>query len=235
MPAPIFQENVRLHLGKSLLLSNGPVGSPPDAGLDITSADFIVGSKAAEATGLALATKLGSGDAAGTDKAGANTTLKPGASTGAGVPGTVKVQRGAVGSAGAVANALVDAFIVPPRKAVAANNTVQGLFEVALPDAKGCSGVIEFAVFTSDGTDHQMRSGIVRFSAVNKGGVYTSEIVVVNEAAAVSTGTLTCTWAILTGANKITIRFTANSSLTPTVQHITFTLRNNSEQAITVL
>ncbi len=232
----IFQQvGPQVFNGNAVTLSNGNVGSAPDAAVELSSTKFKVGSKPADATGLALASEFGAGDAVGTDKAGANTVLKPGASTGAGVPGTAKMQRGIVGSAGATANGVVDAFIAPPRKAVAANNTIQSLFEVALPAGKGASGVIKYAVFASDGTDHQVRRGQAQFSVVNKAGTYTSEIAVVTEAAAVSAGTLTCAWAILNGTNKITIRFTANSSLTPTVEHITFTIENNSEQDITVL
>lgn len=230
-----FQSTVQIVNGFPIQLSNGAVGAGPDAALELSSTEFIAGSKAAEATGLALATKLGSGDAVGTDKAGANTVVKPGASSGAGVPGMTKLQRGVQGTAGAVQNGLVDAVLLPSRRAVAANNTIQGLFEVALPTLKGASVRIGYSVFATDGTEVQVRSGIARLSAVNKGGTYTSEVAVVNEAASVSAGTLTCAFAILNGTNKVTLRFTANTSLTPTEYHITFTIENNSEQAITVL
>ena len=231
----IFQESPRIHNGKSLFLSNGPVGAAPDGALELSPTDFTVGAKAAETSGLALHTQVGSAGAVGTDKAGANTIVKPGASSGAGVPGITKIQRGISGSAGATQNGVTDGLLLPPRKAVAANNTIQGLFEVALPAGKGASGQIRYAVFASDGTEVQIRRGLASFSVVNKAGTYTSEIAVVNEAASVSAGTLTCSWAILNGTNKVTIRFTANSSLTPTIEHITFTIENNSEQDITIL
>lgn len=230
-----FQSPVQIFLGNGVELSNGAVGDPPDAAMQLSSTKVTLGAKTNANTGLALATEVGSENAVGTDKAGANVTLKPGGSSGSGVPGTARVQRGTSGAAGSTQNPVVDAIIVPPRKAVAANNTIQGLFEVAVPAGKAVSGLISFSVFATDDTEVQVRSGLARFSAVNKAGTITSEVAVVNEAAAVSAGTQTCTWAVLAGTNKITLRFTANSSLTPTEQHITYTIQNNSEQAVTIL
>src|SRR5262249_25501141 len=49
------------------------------------------------------------------------------------------------------------------------------LFDIALPTLKGTSGVIEAEIFCTNGTDVQVYSAIVRYAALNKGGVYTLE------------------------------------------------------------
>jgi hypothetical protein len=115
------------------------------------------------------------------------------------------------------------------------NNTVTSIADIALPTLTGTGGVIKGTTFVSNGTDVQSRSFIWRYSAVNKGGVYTTEIVVVSEAISTSSGTLAGTWTIVTGSNKITLKFNSNSSLTPTTQWVQYTLESFSEQAITIL
>jgi hypothetical protein len=128
----------------------------------------------------------------------------------------------------------VDRFVAPVRKDLS-NNTVTSIFEVALPTLTGTGGIIKGTTFVSNGTDVQSRSFLWRYSAVNKGGVYTTEIAVVSEAISTSSGTLAGTWTIVTGANKITLKFNSNSSLTPTTQWMHYTIESFSDQAITLL
>lgn len=130
---------------------------------------------------------------------------------------------------------LIDRFITGPRTTLV-DATATSLFEIALPTLAGASGVIEVTIYATDATDSQVRSQIIRYSATNKAAVYTSEIVIVSEAASCSAGTLTCSWSIVTGTNKITIKATADTSLASTTSfYVTYTLKNNSEQAITLL
>jgi hypothetical protein len=132
------------------------------------------------------------------------------------------------------ASALVDRLIVGAKKTLT-DNTTTSIFEIAVPTLKGASGMIEATIFVATASEVQVRSTVVRYSAVNKAGTYTTEIVEVSSALSASTGTLDDTWTILNGTDKVTIQLNANSSLTPTEMYVTFTLKNNSEQAITLL
>lgn len=141
----------------------------------------------------------------------------------------IRFQPGGASGAGSL-----DRMILPVKKDLV-DNTTTSLYEVALPTLTGTGGVIKSTVFASDGVDVQSRSQVVRYTAVNKGGVYTTEIAVVSEAASVSAGTLTGTYTILNGANKVTIQFNGNSSLVPTTLWIHYTIESFSDQAITLL
>lgn len=120
-------------------------------------------------------------------------------------------------------------------KTVATNNAALGLFEIALPTLKGCSGTLHYQVFATDGTDVQVRSGIYTFSAVNKAGSYTTASFITTENVAASTGTLTASFAVTSGTNKVTIEITPNTSLTTTSYYVTYTLDTPTLQAVTIL
>ncbi len=170
----------------------------------------------------------------GTDIAGGTIQIAGGQATGNAASGSVKLQTSIVGASSTALQSLVDRYIVNgTRKTL--TDALTNLFEVALPTLKGCMGTIKFEIFAADATDVQVRRGLVQYSAINKGGVYSTEIIVVNEGVSASTGTLTATWAITGGANKVTISVTPAGSLTETTYYIIYTLENNSEQAITIL
>ncbi|MEY2500577.1 MAG: hypothetical protein QOI07_911 [Verrucomicrobiota bacterium] len=132
------------------------------------------------------------------------------------------------------AQTLTDRTITGASITVATNNTALSLFDIALPTLKGAAGTVTYRVFATDGTDVQTRSGIARYSAVNKAASYTSETAILNEAASVSAGTLTATVAFATGTNLITFQITPNTSLTPTTYYVEYTVQNLSESTITV-
>ncbi len=127
-----------------------------------------------------------------------------------------------------------DRLILPVKKTLTDGATTS-LYEIALPTLTGAGGVIKASVFATDGTDVQTRSQIVRYSAVNKAGTYATEIVVESEAASASAGTLTGTWSVLNGTDKVTIQFNGNSSLTTTSIYIHYTIESFSDQAITLV
>jgi hypothetical protein len=118
-------------------------------------------------------------------------------------------------------------------------NIAISLFEVALPVNTRAGGSIFSSILVSDGTDQQVLSELVKWSCVNKGGVYTTSVVAVPEAdaLAVTLGTLTATWAFLTGTNKVTMQLTPATSLTPAGANyqVVYTLINHSAQAVTFL
>lgn len=118
---------------------------------------------------------------------------------------------------------------------VTTNNTALPIADITLPTLTGAAGTISYEILAKDATDVQVRRGLAAFSMVNKGAVYTSEIVVVSEAVSASTGTLTCTPTLVSGSNKVTLKLTPNTSLTATTHAIRFTITLDSEQAITLV
>lgn len=117
------------------------------------------------------------------------------------------------------------------------NNTVVGLFEVALAAGSICGGAFSYAIRVIDaGGELQVESGVVTFAATNKGGVYATDIDKgTNSAPTPTSGTITVTFSIVTGADKITVSVNANSSLTPTTLDARYMLDSLDGNAITFL
>lgn len=111
--------------------------------------------------------------------------------------------------------------------------SANSIFEIALVTTTYTGGTIEWTCVADDGAAYQVRSGITTWAAVNLGGVYTTDVDEIGGSVAVSSGTLTGTWSILTGTNKITLQFTPTSSLTPTTLSVFCTIKNNNGRAIT--
>lgn len=111
------------------------------------------------------------------------------------------------------------------------------LFDVTLNSGEMAGGTVVWTIIASDGTDHQAYSGIVTYAVVNKAGAYTTQIThnTGNDSKAVSSGTLTATWSILNGTNKVTIRVTPSGSLTETTYRIIYSVHSNSPQSTTIL
>jgi hypothetical protein len=129
------------------------------------------------------------------------------------------------------------AVLIPSTKILkdAANDT---LFSIALPTLSMYGGSFEYSVSATNGTDMQVHTGRVVIAAVNKGGVYTSEIrdESVDPANANSAGTLTESWSIATGTNIIYIITNFNSSLNPTFGNMKlyFNKNNLSNRSVTL-
>jgi len=181
-------------------------------------------------TGCTLSITVGSS----TNKNGGTLNLQPGVSTGTG-NSIVSIQGYTKGASGSTDNAVVDRYVVTGAKTL--TDAATSLFEIALPTLTMTGGSIDWTIEASDGTDMQSLSGITTFAAVNKGGSYTTTVTndTANDAKAVSKGTLTSTWAFLTGTNKVTMQVTPAGSLTETIYRVTYTVTNNSPQAITIL
>ena len=118
------------------------------------------------------------------------------------------------------------------------DNTVTSVFEVALPAGGMTGGFFTATIIATDGTELQAHSDHITYAAVNKAGVYTTQITNSNtdDAIANSSGTLTITWSIVTGTNKITISVNANSSLAgPTITLAGLNIDNNNGHIVTIL
>ena len=191
----------------------------------------------ANTSGYQMTVQAGGATPGATDKSGGRLVLAPGVSTGAG-GGSVRIQAlGRASVSGTSDNALCDRSIYP-QEVNLTDNTATSLFEVALPSGTMAGGSIEYGVLLTDGTDFQVHAGSVKYAAVNKAGVYTTNIVdetATDQVDAISSGTLSESWAILTGSDKITIQCTFNSSLTPTSMKLYYCLDNLSTQSITIL
>jgi hypothetical protein len=117
-------------------------------------------------------------------------------------------------------------FIPNPTAKTIVDGSATALFEVAIAAAAYAAGVVHFAVFASDGTDHQVISGILTYSGVNKAGTITktATYVAANEAKAVSSGTLTLSFTTTDDTNKMTVKLTPTGSLTETVYTVLYSV-----------
>jgi len=117
-------------------------------------------------------------------------------------------------------------------------NAATNLFEIALPANTRAGGAIFSSILTLNAAnEQQVLTEFIQFAVINKAGVYTTTIVAVPEADALglTLGTLTATWSVLTGTNKVTIRVTPATSLTTTSYQIIYTVINHSLQVLTFL
>lgn len=170
--------------------------------------------------------------------AGPAFTIAGAKGTGTGGGGNIIHQTAfAAKSTGTTQNTLVARDIVVAKGKVLTDETAASLFEIALPDLAMCGGTITATTVCTDGTDMQSVTQVVTYAAVNKGGTYTTDLDVGTTSTAISDGTLSNTWSILEGTNKITIQLTPDTSLTPSSNSflVYYQVKNNSEQAITVL
>lgn len=170
--------------------------------------------------------------------AGKDWTFKASSGTGTGTAGNF-IFKGVFSakSSGTGQGTWVDRQIIVSKGKVLTDNTATSLFEIALPTLTMCGGTIEACVVCTDGTDTQSFSQTITYSAVNKGGVYTKSITASTGDKSVSGGTLTNTWSILDGTDKVTIQLTSDTSLAPSSNAfmVYYSVWNNSEQATTIL
>jgi hypothetical protein len=119
----------------------------------------------------------------------------------------------------------------------ALSDAAVSLFDVALLAGERCGGIIFWTLEAGDGTDLQALSGLTTFSAVNKAGTYTKAITnaTANDAKAVSAGTLTTTWGVADGTNKVTVQVTPAGSLTETTYRITYSVLELTGKSVTLL
>lgn len=113
-----------------------------------------------------------------------------------------------------------------------------GFVKVGLASGGIVGGRIKYTVKATDGTDHQARSGIVVFAAVNKGDVLTHTISTVaadTEVAALSAGTLTNAITAALATNELTFSANATSSLVQTSLTITYQIELDDAATITGL
>lgn len=106
------------------------------------------------------------------------------------------------------------------------DGSATSLFEVPIAAASYAAGMVNFAVFASDATDHQVISGILTYSGENKAGtiVRAATYVAANEAKSVSSGTLTLSFTATDDTNKMTVKLQPTGSLTESTYTIIYTV-----------
>ena len=134
------------------------------------------------------------------------------------------------------ATAEQERFIANAAAKTIVDGSATSLFDVACAASEMVGGFIDFLVRASDGTDFQALAGRAAYSAVNKAGTHTTTITYTTapEATAVSAGTLTLAFTLVTGTNKVTAKVQPTGSLTET----TYTIEYNVQPirgAVTIL
>lgn len=124
---------------------------------------------------------------------------------------------------------------VPANIWTVANNLSVDIFEIALPEDTMASGFLEWSVNATDGTDFQVRTVRRAWTAVNKGGVITTDVGLASGGVSVSAGTLNSGLIATAGTDKVTLSVDAVSSLTDPAIDILAQITNNSKQSITIL
>lgn len=99
------------------------------------------------------------------------------------------------------------------------DGSATSLFDLSVASGDISGGWAFYLVEASDGTDYQVMSGMITFSAVNKAGTVTSSApgyATTNDCKSVSSGTLTLAWTATAGTLKTTIKLQPTGSLTET-------------------
>lgn len=174
------------------------------------------------------------------DKAAADLILSTGAARGTGAvsagahSAVILKASSEVGTSGTGQGTANSRFVCQGHRVPLTNATNVDLFDIALPTLRGAGGKVTVTLNATDGADVQTTTYVLTFAAVNKGGAYTTDIDTVATSTAPSTGTLSATFNFSTGADLVTFRVNATSSLTPTAFFALLILENDSEQEITL-
>ena len=103
------------------------------------------------------------------------------------------------------------------------NNTITSIFEISLPSNTMLGAQVVSTITATDNTNYQSLTRGLYITAVNKAGTITNDVNTEGDSnsKAVSSGTLSDTWSVTNGSNKITFTITAASSLTasPTIYY----------------
>lgn len=113
------------------------------------------------------------------------------------------------------------------------------LFDIDLQSGGRTAGVVRGTAEVTNGTDYQILAFAYGFAAVNKGGVYSTQIADLQPAipVAASSGALVMSPApdFLTGTNKVTFRIGVDTSLVGATITVKYTIDNLSVSKITRL
>lgn len=114
-------------------------------------------------------------------------------------------------------------------------SSATGVADIAIASNSRISGQLFYSIEADDGTDFQVRTGQIPFTAVNKAGTITANVGTAVETVSISTGTLTVTITIPTGASKVTLSANAVSSLTQTTLRCLWKIVSTTALTVTAL
>lgn len=164
---------------------NGQIRADYDAGAlvigsssDVTfrrkgAAAWQLGSDAASPIAQALASCSGSG----TDKSGASLTIEGGQSTGSGRGGDLIFRTSITTNGSSTANFYSTRAYQSAKFVDLTDATTNLLFKCSLAPSTYCGGSAIVTLFISNGTDFKVHTSNVSWSAVNKGGAITGQVV----------------------------------------------------------
>jgi hypothetical protein len=180
----------------------------------------------------------GGATAGATDKVGGNTLIKSGIGTGNAVPSTFQVQTPAFkGASGTTDQTLVNRWLLNGTTNLT-SGVAATLITIPLATLEQAGGTVQYTIDVSDGTDMLNLSGCVNFSAVNKGGTYTTNSSVIGtESLAKSDAgdTLVTSFTFNNGSNQTQLRVTATvTGITPTVFRIIYNVYSGAQQSVTL-
>lgn len=126
-----------------------------------------------------------------------------------------------------VAGVAQQRFVANAAAKTIVDGSATSLFDVACPASAMSGGFIDFLVRAGDGTDFQALAGRAAYACVNKAATLTGTITYTTapEAKAVSAGTLTLSFTIVTGTNKMTVKVQPTGSLTETLYTIEYNVQ----------
>ncbi len=154
-------------------------------------------------------------DGAGTDKEGADMTLAGGTGTGTGKGGAVRTATAIGGVTGPGRGTLSTRTYQSARPTTLTGGADTTIASVTLASGRHLGGRLFVTVEAGDGTDFQVHSAVLVFSAVNKGGAILANISAEGSATdAFTAGTLTASWTIVQNGAAVEIKCNVTSSLT---------------------
>lgn len=114
-----------------------------------------------------------------------------------------------------------------------ADNVDTAILDIALADTKMVGATIHYTVKCVDATpNYQVEQGTINVLAFNKSGTTTATLTS-SATQLLGSGTLTTAWTAIDGTNKVTVKLTANSSLTPTALTVVYQAFINHDGAVT--
>lgn len=214
---------------RAITMGPATVGANNAAGAAVTITGGTAGTTSGNTGGL-VTVQGGANGGSGNARNGGSVAITgaDGAGT-TGVGGSVTISVGASGTSGGSDGLLVvndsdnRRRLVTGSTVTLTDNSAVSIFGfTSMGSSESVTGVVHYGVYAADGTDFQIASGTLYFSAVDKAGTLTSDIDDPTSAAtipsnlAASSGTLTLTWTILDGSSAVDVQLNANTSLTAT-------------------
>ena len=173
----------------------------------------------------------------GTNIAGVTWTHQASLGTGNAAPGRHSFTTGAISATSGTTQQTAVSRLELGATKVLTNNSATTLVNVTNASNTNAGGVLDYCIEVIDASNElQYECGMVTYGVTNKGGVWSGNTATkFGNHQNVTSGTLTVTFAV-SGANPALLSVNANSSLAPSTgfPRITYSLRNNTQQAVAI-